>query len=807
MEGYFRDLTQEDVLGVLPRYSSLLDDPVLLVPPLGPEQAAGAATAATPATAAEEADKLAGRKSRRIVARVSKEAEARRIAEEEAAAAAEAQAALAGLTPSGQQANSLLETCTDDELALLADQVVGLRQITHSHEPLSENDPDLQRWLMIGRSSDQNGSNGGLQHISPDMRSKAHVWLRHVAQRAQQAQQGRSTALSQDQPAQQDDLEILERQVSSAGAGPSSGGRPAIARQRSSINYSLLAGKKDGARASGLGKAHRKAAKSGGVALCGEQQRPGHSQASSAVAAAVAAGPVEQGPEEQWQQLQDSAALLAAAPDDEILGEILALQSELMQQSAINRGRLEGVLQRAMEDRQRQAAFAEERADAADFVKAYIQRCRAAKRNAKREKREQAQREALAAMSTATPPSPRNATGRARSNALDASQTPADSFSSQQVSGEAFPLQDMLADRSEEEEAMCCVCGGGHSASPNYIVFCERCDIAVHQKCYDLDEIPAGEWLCWPCRRYEDDLRRQGVPQSQIRPPRWEMAGAGGRQLPEGGSRSVQCALCPVAYGAFRQTVDSQEWVHQVCALWQPEVTVRSANACEVVGGKANIKPDRWTDLCSICRRPYGAIIRCNLGHCAAAFHPLCARNAGQYLAVREVVSKATYRAYCSLHSELQRAKDRINLPVGEGVVLTKKDAKKREKEAQARFAELVALTGRESERAVLRSVRLELEALRLLLERMNRREKLKREAARLMRDVHALRLANPAEARALAATRQSEAEVGAAAEKLQVERECMMTSGEAAASNAQLPPGFMYVPANTLGNGSVPPA
>ena len=28
---------------------------------------------------------------------------------------------------------------------------------------------------------------------------------------------------------------------------------------------------------------------------------------------------------------------------------------------------------------------------------------------------------------------------------------------------------------------------------PNVIVFCERCDMAVHQLCYGIEEIPSGE--------------------------------------------------------------------------------------------------------------------------------------------------------------------------------------------------------------------------------------------------------------------------------------------------------------------------
>ena len=49
-----------------------------------------------------------------------------------------------------------------------------------------------------------------------------------------------------------------------------------------------------------------------------------------------------------------------------------------------------------------------------------------------------------------------------------------------------------LPPRGEEDEAYCAVCGDGASVEPNQIVFCERCDVAVHQGCYGIGEIPHG---------------------------------------------------------------------------------------------------------------------------------------------------------------------------------------------------------------------------------------------------------------------------------------------------------------------------
>lgn len=54
-------------------------------------------------------------------------------------------------------------------------------------------------------------------------------------------------------------------------------------------------------------------------------------------------------------------------------------------------------------------------------------------------------------------------------------------------------MVDMLASRKGEEEALCAICADGTSVDPNVIVFCERCDLAVHQLCYGIEQIPSGE--------------------------------------------------------------------------------------------------------------------------------------------------------------------------------------------------------------------------------------------------------------------------------------------------------------------------
>lgn len=54
-------------------------------------------------------------------------------------------------------------------------------------------------------------------------------------------------------------------------------------------------------------------------------------------------------------------------------------------------------------------------------------------------------------------------------------------------------------DEEVEEEEVCAICENGDSEAPNEIMFCDSCDLAVHQECYNVTTIPEGEWLCSDC--------------------------------------------------------------------------------------------------------------------------------------------------------------------------------------------------------------------------------------------------------------------------------------------------------------------
>ena len=91
-------------------------------------------------------------------------------------------------------------------------------------------------------------------------------------------------------------------------------------------------------------------------------------------------------------------------------------------------------------------------------------------------------------------------------------------------------LREEIFDKEEQDEEdenddiVCFVCGDGEYEDDNLILYCSKCNMTVHQKCYGILVVPEGDWICHLCLAFDN---------VEI-------------------SKNMECILCPKLGGAMK---------------------------------------------------------------------------------------------------------------------------------------------------------------------------------------------------------------------------------------------------------------
>jgi len=211
----------------------------------------------------------------------------------------------------------------------------------------------------------------------------------------------------------------------------------------------------------------------------------------------------------------------------------------------------------------------------------------------------------------------------------------------------------------EEQDSKCAICDDGDCENTNAIVFCDGCDLAVHQECYGVPFIPEGQWLCRKCQ-----LIGRGVPVSadtSIQFPPYKIFN---QDILTDDENPQTCIFCPNTDGAFKQT-NSSKWAHLLCAMWIPEVSLGNHTFMEPVMEVEKVPKNRWKLTCYICDQRMGACIQCSNKNCYQAFHVTCARRGRLYLKMKNsqgalaVLDGAMLlKAFCDKHCPQDYSKE-----------------------------------------------------------------------------------------------------------------------------------------------------
>lgn len=229
-------------------------------------------------------------------------------------------------------------------------------------------------------------------------------------------------------------------------------------------------------------------------------------------------------------------------------------------------------------------------------------------------------------------------------------------------------------DRVGDWSARCHICMG--VAKPyKDLVICDRCDLAVHESCYGIDNLSDdsdAEWFCDPCKETrqnggalvhpparnaghrsveaynaKENYRKQGASAAAASSSSSSAATAASRlhqnnsaaaaapaararkQQQSGGKKkpasaaSARCCVCSNTDDLALYPVEGGGWIHVSCALFLEGPDGCGHEDDNLVRGVDDVGPQWFRLQCAFCDEP-GATVQCKYGKCLKAYHVPC---------------------------------------------------------------------------------------------------------------------------------------------------------------------------------------
>jgi NuA3 HAT complex component NTO1 len=145
----------------------------------------------------------------------------------------------------------------------------------------------------------------------------------------------------------------------------------------------------------------------------------------------------------------------------------------------------------------------------------------------------------------------------------------------------------------DDDDIVCAVCASGDVENENQIVFCDICDVAVHQACYGILSVPAEQWLCSVCEHHRTVMGGGDTPASI--------------KAIKAATLALKCGACQVAGGALKPmtapgAAGGKSFAHVICGYWLPGLMFGNAELMQPIIGLDAVDKRRFVSplLCSV---------------------------------------------------------------------------------------------------------------------------------------------------------------------------------------------------------------